>query len=58
VVPSDELPATALQTAQRLAALDPAVVGHFKRVLNTLGAPEFAAAIQQESEVQRALMAR
>lgn len=58
VVPAEELPVTALQTAQRLAALDPTVVAHFKRVLNTVGAPGFADAIQQETEVQRALMAR
>ncbi|MEY4737566.1 MAG: hypothetical protein RL302_1885, partial [Pseudomonadota bacterium] len=44
--------------AKQLAALDPTVVGHFKRVLNTVGAPGFAAAIRQETDVQRALMAR
>ncbi len=58
VVPAEELPVTALQTAQRLAALDPTVVAHFKRVFNTVGAPGFAEAIQRETEVQRALMAR
>ncbi|MEY4735922.1 MAG: hypothetical protein RL302_241 [Pseudomonadota bacterium] len=58
VVPADALPATTLQTAKRLAALDPTVVAHFKRVLNTVGAPGFAEAIQRETEVQRALMAR
>jgi enoyl-CoA hydratase/carnithine racemase len=58
VVPTDDLSATALQAAKRLAALDPTVVGHFKRVLNTGGAPGFAEAIRLESDVQRDLMAR
>lgn len=58
VVPADALPAAALQTALRLAALDPTVVAHFKRVVNTVGAPGFVAAIRQETDVQRALMAR
>jgi 2-(1,2-epoxy-1,2-dihydrophenyl)acetyl-CoA isomerase len=57
VVPDAELDAASWRVAERLAALDPAVAGRFKHVLNTLGLAHFEHAIDLENGAQRALMA-
>jgi 2-(1,2-epoxy-1,2-dihydrophenyl)acetyl-CoA isomerase len=55
-VPPEQLEQASMAACQRLAALDPAVVSHFKRVLNTVGLARFDRAIQEESAVTRLLM--
>ena len=55
VVPPDALDAELSQAAARLAALQPEVARRFKRVLNELGLPRFARAIELENEAQRAI---
>ena len=53
VVPREQLDAQAQAIAQRLAALDPAVVLRFKRVLNQIGLHAFDRAVHVESAMQR-----
>lgn len=57
VVPDAELEAAAMRVCRQLAALQPAVAGRFKRVLNTLGLERFGRAIELENAAQRALAA-
>jgi 2-(1,2-epoxy-1,2-dihydrophenyl)acetyl-CoA isomerase len=57
VVPDEALEALALQVCARLAALDPAVAGRFKKVLNELGLAHFQRAIGAENAAQRGLQA-
>lgn len=56
LVEPDALSTRSIECAVKLAALDPQVVGHFKRVLNGVGLSGFDRAIEIESTVQRALM--
>ncbi len=53
VAPREQLDAQAQAIAQRLAALDPAVVLRFKRVLNQIGLHAFDRAIEVESAMQK-----
>jgi len=55
VVPDEALAAEAQHTSERLAQLDPAVAGRFKRVLNQIGLASFGQAIEAENAAQRAL---
>jgi enoyl-CoA hydratase/carnithine racemase len=55
-VPANQLEEVSMSTCQRLAALDPAVVAHFKRVLNAVGLDRFDRAIEEESNATRSLM--
>ena len=55
VVADAELESESRRIAAKLAALEPAVAGRFKRVLNKVGLPAFARAIALENEAQRAL---
>jgi 2-(1,2-epoxy-1,2-dihydrophenyl)acetyl-CoA isomerase len=57
VVADEALEALALQVCARLAALDPAVAGRFKKVLNELGLAHFQRAIGAENAAQRGLQA-
>lgn len=57
VVPDEALEALALQVCARLAALDPAIAGRFKKVLNELGLAHFQRAIGAENAAQRGLQA-
>ncbi len=57
VVPREQLDAQAQAIAHRLAALDPAVVSRFKRVLNQMGLDRFDRAVEVESAMQRELEA-
>lgn len=57
VVPDAALQASGLQTAQRLAALKPAVATEFKRVLNQIGLAGFDQAVAEECRTQRRLQA-
>jgi 2-(1,2-epoxy-1,2-dihydrophenyl)acetyl-CoA isomerase len=54
-VPDGELESAASRIAIHLASLKPEVVGQFKRVLNEVGLPHFAHAIELENAAQRAL---
>jgi 2-(1,2-epoxy-1,2-dihydrophenyl)acetyl-CoA isomerase len=54
-VPSNELEECSMAACQRLAALDPAVVAHYKRVLNSVGLDRFDRAIEEESNATRRL---
>lgn len=58
VVEDALLEETSLRLAQGLAALEPGIAGHFKRVLQQVGLPAFDRAIALENAVQRTLMAR
>jgi len=58
VTDDEALQAQALRVAGRLAAMDPAVAGRFKRVLNAVGLAGFDHAIGLESAMQRELMQR
>ena len=55
VVDLADLEAVSVQLAKRLAALEPAVASHFKRVFNEVGLAGFDRAIHLENEAQRFL---
>jgi len=55
VVDLADLETVSVQLAKRLAALQPAVVRHFKRVFNEVGLMNFDRAVQLENEAQRSL---
>jgi 2-(1,2-epoxy-1,2-dihydrophenyl)acetyl-CoA isomerase len=55
-VPSDQLDEVSMAACRRLAALDPTVVAHYKRVLNAVGLDRFDRAIEEESNATRMLM--
>ncbi|MFT3817234.1 MAG: enoyl-CoA hydratase-related protein [Rubrivivax sp.] len=55
-VPPTQLDDVSMGACRRLAALDPAVVAHYKRVLNTVGLDRFDRAIEEESNATRMLM--
>ncbi len=55
VVALADLETVSVQLAKRLAALQPAVVSHFKRVFNEMGLTNFDRAVQLENEAQRSL---
>lgn len=55
VVALADLEAVSVQLAKRLAALQPAVVSHLKRVFNEVGLTNFDRAVQLENEAQRSL---
>ncbi|WP_027474156.1 enoyl-CoA hydratase/isomerase family protein [Curvibacter gracilis] len=57
VVPATALQASGMQTAQRLAALQPEVATQFKRVLNQIGLAGFDQAVAEENRAQRLLQA-
>jgi len=54
-VPSNQLDDLSVAACQRLAALDPTVVAHYKRVLNAVGLDRFDRAIEEESNANRML---
>ena len=55
-VPSNQLEEVSMSACRRLAALDPTVVAHYKRVLNAIGLDRFDRAIEEESDATRMLM--
>jgi 2-(1,2-epoxy-1,2-dihydrophenyl)acetyl-CoA isomerase len=55
MVPPAELDDASMAACQRLAALDPTVVAHYKRVLNAVGLDRFDRAIEEESQATRML---
>lgn len=55
-VPSNQLDEVSMAVCQRLAALDPTVVAHYKRVLNAIGLDRFDRAIEEESNASRMLV--
>jgi enoyl-CoA hydratase/carnithine racemase len=55
-VPSTQLDEVSKAACQRLAALDPTVVAHYKRVLNAVGLDQFDRAIEEESNATRMLV--
>jgi 2-(1,2-epoxy-1,2-dihydrophenyl)acetyl-CoA isomerase len=55
-VPLDRLDDVSLSICRRIAALDPAVAAHFKRVLNAVGLDRFDRAIAEEVDATRQLM--
>jgi len=55
-VPSHRLEAISMAACRRLAELDPAVVAHYKRVLNAVGLDRFDRAIEEESNATRSLV--
>lgn len=55
VVPPDQLDEASMAACRQLAALDPAVVAQFKRVLNAVGLDRFDRAIAEESNATRLL---
>jgi enoyl-CoA hydratase/carnithine racemase len=55
-VPSNQLDEVSMAACQRLAALDPTVVAHYKRVLNAVGLDRFDRAIEEESNATRMLV--
>jgi 2-(1,2-epoxy-1,2-dihydrophenyl)acetyl-CoA isomerase len=55
VVALADLETASAELAKRLAALQPSVVGHFKRVFNEVGLANFDRAVQLENEAQRSL---
>lgn len=57
LVDDETLDTHAQGIAKRLAALEPAVVQRFKRVLHEAGAPEFVQAVGMETAAQLELMA-
>lgn len=54
-VPADRLDEASMAACRRLAALDPNVVAHYKRVLNAVGLDRFDRAIEEESNATRLL---
>ena len=58
VVAPEELGPESSRLAGKLAALQPEVLGRFKRVLNEVGLPNFSRAIELENEAQRAIAGR
>jgi 2-(1,2-epoxy-1,2-dihydrophenyl)acetyl-CoA isomerase len=58
VVAPDELEPESRRMASKLAALQPHVLGRFKRVLNEVGLPNFGRALELENEAQRAIAGR
>lgn len=54
-VPRAQLDEVSMATCRQLAALEPAVVAHYKRVLNAVGLERFGRAIEEESHATRAL---
>lgn len=58
VVPEAQLGTEAIRVARQLAALEPGVAAQFKRVVNEVGSPLFARAIEQETMAQRAISSR
>jgi 2-(1,2-epoxy-1,2-dihydrophenyl)acetyl-CoA isomerase len=56
-VPSEQLDEASLAVCRRLAALEPALVAHYKRVLNAVGLDRFDRAIEEESNATRLLVA-
>ena len=54
-VPAEQLEEASLHACRRLAALQPGVAAHFKRVLNSIGLDRFERAIEEESSATRAL---
>lgn len=54
-VPPDELDEASMAICRRLAALEPAVAAHYKRVLNSVGLDRFDRAIEAECEATRQL---
>lgn len=56
-VPPNELESLSMAACRQLAALEPEVVAHYKRVLNTVGLDRFDRAIEEESSATRRLMA-
>jgi 2-(1,2-epoxy-1,2-dihydrophenyl)acetyl-CoA isomerase len=58
VVAPEELGSESRRMAAKLAALQPEVLGRFKRVLNEVGLPNFSRAIELENEAQRAIAGR
>ena len=55
-VPSNQLDEVSTAACQRLAALDPPVAAHYKRVLNAVGLDRFDRAIEEEANATRLLM--
>lgn len=55
-VPSDQLDEASMATCRQLAALEPNVVAHYKRVLNAVGLDRFDRAIEEESKATRLLV--
>ena len=55
VVAPDQLASESRRVAEQIASLRPEVVSQYKRVLNTVGVPNFSRAIELESEAQRAI---
>jgi len=55
-VPSMQLDEVSMAACQQLAALDPTVAAHYKRVLNAVGLDRFDRAIEEESNAARMLM--
>lgn len=58
VVPLADLETVSAQLARRLAALEPPVVSHFKRVFNEVGLANFDRAVRLENEAQRSLTSK
>lgn len=54
-VPLDQLDEASMAVCRQLAALDPVVVAHYKRVLNAVGLDRFDRAIEAESKATRSL---
>ena len=54
-VPRAQLDEVSMATCRQLAALEPAVVARYKRVLNAVGLERFDRAIEEESHATRAL---
>ena len=54
-VPADQLDGASMAVCRRLAALEPNVVAHYKRVLNAVGLERFERAIEEESNATRLL---
>lgn len=55
VVAPDELASASQRVADQIAGLRPEVVSQYKRVLNTVGLPNFYRAIDLEIAAQRAI---
>jgi enoyl-CoA hydratase/carnithine racemase len=55
-VPSNQLDEVSMAACHRIAALDPTVVAHYKRVLNAVGLDRFDRAIEEESNATRMLV--
>lgn len=56
VVPPEQLDEASMASCRRLAALEPAVVAQYKRVLNAVGLDRFERAIEAESSATRLLV--